>query len=144
MIIQRRRLCIGALSLVPCLAPAPSGIPTASASAPPVVALSVSYSHVGPLQLRATLNCRTGMQRATGFLARHSAALLCRRARLLRSFLASIPDPRRLCSQIYGGPDRALIAGTIGGIRIGRHFARTDGCKTSDWNRARLLLPPVP
>jgi len=115
----------------------------ASASAPPPVALSISYSNGGTGHLHATLTCRSGLPRATGFLAARSKLLLCRRARQLRSFLASLPDPRRLCSLIYGGPERALIKGTIGTTRIYRRLARTNGCEIAEWNRVGLLLPSV-
>jgi len=128
--------------VVVALAGAPLGALAATGgTTPPVVGLSISYSNGGTRHLHAALTCRTGLQRAIGFLARRSNVLLCRRARQLRSFLASRPDPRRLCSQIYGAPDRALIAGTIGGTRIYRRFARTDGCQVADWNQAALLLP---
>jgi hypothetical protein len=109
----------------------------------PAVRLSISYFNGTTGHLQATLSCRPKPQRATGFLARRSTVLLCRRAVQLRSFLASSPDPRRLCSLIYGGPQRAVISGTIGRTQIHRRFARTNGCEIADWSRVYLLLPTV-
>jgi hypothetical protein len=106
------------------------------------VSLSITHSAGGADRAGATLTCRAGLARATGFLARRSTPLLCRRARVLRAFLASPPDPGRVCTQVYGGPDRALIRGRIGTTSIRRRFGRADGCQIADWTRASLLLPP--
>ncbi|MFL5820200.1 MAG: hypothetical protein ACJ76S_05900 [Solirubrobacteraceae bacterium] len=120
----------------PCV---PASVTTAP---PPSVALSITYTAGSSVHAGATLTCRSGLARATGFLVHRSTALLCRRARVMRLFLASAPARGRLCSQIYGGPDRALIRGTIGTDSIRRRFGRADGCQIADWTRARLLLPP--
>ena len=115
---------------------------TIAAAAPAPVTLTVRYSngsHVGQV---AHLHCRGDHARADGFL-RTSARPACRRARRIAAFLAAKPDPTRICSQIYGGPQRARITGTIGGRRIDRRFKRTDGCQTADWQRAVPVLPRV-
>ena len=110
-------------------------------------------AHAGAISLRvssddgaghrrsATLTCSADGRRATGFLRHRDPVRLCRRAARLRAFLASSPDPARVCTEIYGGADTALIAGTIGGTRVRRAFGRADGCQLADWDRARALLP---
>ena len=115
---------------------------TIAAAAPAPVTLTVRYSngsHVGQV---AHLRCRGDHARADGFL-RTSARPACRRARRIAAFLAAKPDPTRICSQIYGGPQRARITGTIGARHIDRRFKRTDGCQTADWQRAVPVLPRV-
>jgi hypothetical protein len=89
--------------------------------------------------MRASLRC-DGEPRASGFGGR-SAADLCRAATRLGRFLVGQPDPRRACTQIYGGPERARISGTINGARVDRRLSRTDGCRISDWERAATLIP---
>ena len=49
-----------------------------------------------------------------------------------------------LCTQIYGGPQKAVVKGTIGSARIWSSFRRRDGCEISRWTRfSPWLLPPA-
>ena len=105
------------------------------------VRLTVTFSRVPGARHVAHLRCTASSARADGFLRAVGARRACATARRIAGFLASRPDPNRACSQIFGGPERALVAGTIGGRRIRRAFARTDGCKVADWRRAMPLLP---
>jgi hypothetical protein len=48
-----------------------------------------------------------------------------------------------LCTQIYGGPQVALVTGTIDGRRVWARFQRRDGCEIARWKRVSpWLLPP--
>jgi hypothetical protein len=87
----------------------------------------------------ATLEC-DGSTDASGFSGRDPAKL-CALARRLDSFLTRAPDPRRACTQIYGGPQTARIRGTIEGREVNRRLSRTNGCEIADWDRVALLLP---
>jgi Subtilisin inhibitor-like len=75
---------------------------------------------------------------ARGTVARPASA--CRR--LLsggRSLFA--PTPRGVaCTQIYGGPQAAVVTGTLAGGRIWATFHRRDGCEVARWNRVSFLL----
>ena len=44
------------------------------------------------------------------------------------------------CSQIYGGPEIATIAGTVKGHKVNAKFSRTDGCQIARWNSAIALF----
>ena len=44
------------------------------------------------------------------------------------------------CTQIYGGPETAAIAGTVKGRKINSKFSRTDGCQIARWNTARAFF----
>ena len=44
------------------------------------------------------------------------------------------------CSQIFAGPQVALVTGTYGGRRISARFRRTDSCQTERWNRVAFLF----
>src|SRR5919197_6222623 len=51
------------------------------------------------------------------------------------------PVPRGIaCSQIYGGPQGALVRGTYGGRRVWARFKRSDGCQVERWNRISFLF----
>jgi hypothetical protein len=55
---------------------------------------------------------------------------------------APIP-PRTTCTEIYGGPQRALVAGTVAGKHVWAVLTRTNGCQIARWNRlSPWLLPP--
>jgi len=66
-------------------------------------------------------------------------ARACRLLKSLRSPFAPVP-PTVACSQIYGGPQVALVRGTFQGRRVWATFTRTDGCQTERWNRVAFLF----
>jgi hypothetical protein len=70
-------------------------------------------------------------------------AVACRRLASGGSKLFA-PLPRDIvCTEIYGGPQKARIVGTLAGKRIWATFTRTNGCEIDRWNRVSpWLLPP--
>ena len=47
------------------------------------------------------------------------------------------------CTEIYGGPQKARVVGTVGGTRVWATFARANGCEFARWNRiSPWLVPP--
>ena len=114
----------------------------AAATAAPVT-LTVRYSNGSDVEHVAHLRCRGDNARADGFLRDAGAATACRRARAIATFLATRPSAKRICTQIYGGRQRARITGTIGTRRIDRRLKRTNGCEIGDWQHAVPLVPRV-
>jgi hypothetical protein len=48
-----------------------------------------------------------------------------------------------VCTQIYGGPQVALVTGTLDGRRLWARFQRRNGCEIDRWNGlGPWLLPP--
>lgn len=89
-----------------------------------------------------TLTCRPGEKRATGALAKRApAARLCADAAALGPFLLAKSPGKRVCTQLYGGPQTARITGTIDGRRVNRTFRRTNGCEVEDYERVAKILP---
>jgi hypothetical protein len=84
--------------------------------------------------VRWSLRCKP----AGGTLPRPGRA--CRMLQALRSPFASVP-PGEMCTQIYGGPQVALVRGTFLGRPISASFTRTDGCQVYRWNRVAFLFP---
>jgi hypothetical protein len=108
----------------------------------PAVRLTVDFTRRGGVGHQiAHVQCTAAGNRVDGFLRAVGARRACATARRIAGLLASGPDPHRACTQIYGGPERALVTGTIGSRRIHRGFSRTNGCGVSDWRRAMPLLP---
>lgn len=57
--------------------------------------------------------------------------------------LLTLSDPDRepeFCTEIYGGPDKATIAGTVDGEPVDAEVARNNGCGISDWDSLEPLL----
>ncbi len=46
-----------------------------------------------------------------------------------------------VCTQIYGGAQEALVAGTVRGERVWVRFSRRNGCEIGRWNRLAPLFP---
>jgi hypothetical protein len=109
----------------------------------PQIDLAISVNDGEGTTRRAALRCGDGKRTVSGFLQDHPGKL-CRSARRLGPFLASRPERNRVCIQIYGGPETALIRGTVGQFDADRRFSRSDGCQIADWNRAVPLLPRRP
>lgn len=81
-----------------------------------------------------TLRCAP----AGGTLPRRAAACtqLARRAHPF----AAVPKDA-VCTQIYGGPQQALVTGRFRGRVIRARFSRANGCEIARWDRVRLLFP---
>jgi hypothetical protein len=110
-------------------------------SSPSPVKLTVRYFDGTAPDHVAHLRCRSTSDRADGFLRDAGAGDACRRARRIAAFLDARPSKDRLCTKIYGGPQRGRITGTIGARSVDRRFKRTDGCAIGDWQYAVPLLP---
>jgi hypothetical protein len=64
----------------------------------------------------------------------------CRRLARLKTPFA--PTPRGVaCTQIYGGPQVALVTGRFRGRSVRVRFNRRDGCEIDRWNRVAFLFP---
>jgi len=112
------------------------------AAAAPSVRLTIDFARrPGAAHAIAHVRCGASGGSVDGFLRRVGAPRACAQARRIARLLTGQPDPHRACSQIYGGPERALVTGTIGGRRIRHGFSRTNGCGIADWRRAMPLLP---
>ena len=113
--------------------------PTAATSDP--VTLTVTFFRRPGARSVAHLRCRGSRATADGFLRAVGARRACAHARGVARLLTTGPDPHRACSEIFGGPERALVTGRIGDRRVRRGFKRTDGCEVADWRRAMPLVP---
>jgi Subtilisin inhibitor-like len=122
------------------LALAATVVATASAGASSGTSLRITYwaDSAKPLARSSwTLRCEpTG-----GSLPRPTRAcqrLLAGGARLFA------PVPKGMaCTEIYGGPQRTRIVGSLRGRRIWATVTRTNGCEIERWQRiSPWLVPP--
>lgn len=54
---------------------------------------------------------------------------------------APVP-PDRVCAEIYGGSQTALVTGTWNGEPVDAQFSRTNGCEIARWDQVSVLLDP--
>jgi hypothetical protein len=73
-----------------------------------------------------------------GSLPRRAEACT-RLARMTRPFAPTPKDTA--CTEIYGGPQQALVWGRLRGYPVRRSFSRTNGCEIARWNRLRYVFP---
>ena len=89
----------------------------------------------GDDRLMITLDDGSGRVTATP-IACVDAAALCAE---LRVILAEPGD--RVCTQIYGGPERILVRGTLDGVPVDLTVTRTDGCEIDRYERITAAIP---
>jgi hypothetical protein len=118
--------------------------PAAPRATSPAVELNVLYDDGSGRKTTGALTCRGTESRATGALEGRgaSAEKLCEQARGNAELLTTKPDKGRTCTQVYGGPETAVVTGAIDGEKVDRRFTRTNGCEIADYARASGLLQP--
>lgn len=52
----------------------------------------------------------------------------------------ALPDPNRMCTQQYGGPQKARVTGTLDGKPVDKEFSLTDGCRIAEWQAMQPLF----
>jgi hypothetical protein len=68
------------------------------------------------------------------------AAAACRQLLAVRAPFAPVPGGMA-CTEIYGGPQEALVRGRHRGRTVWARFDRTDGCQIARWEKVRRLFP---
>jgi hypothetical protein len=69
-----------------------------------------------------------------------SAGRACRRLSALTGNPFAPTPPGTMCTQIYGGPEEALVIGSFRGRKVWARFSRVDGCAVDRWNRLSFLF----
>ena len=67
-------------------------------------------------------------------------AVACRRLLATGRGIFAPTPPDSICTEIYGGPQEALVTGTLRGAKIWARFRRRDGCEIARWNRVAFLF----
>jgi hypothetical protein len=63
----------------------------------------------------------------------------CRRLAALKQPFTPVP-PDVVCTQVFAGPQEALVTGTFRGRKVWARFNRRNGCQTDRWNRHAFLF----
>jgi hypothetical protein len=54
---------------------------------------------------------------------------------------ALFPGTDRMCTQVYGGPEVAVVSGDLEGQPVQATIRRSDGCGIADWEALQAVLP---
>ena len=125
-------LFIAAVMLTACGSPAPV---TADA------ALDVHVDLGDGRQRQGILTCAGGTAKGTGHLesnARAACAAVLEESN--RKFLTEDPPKDQVCTQVYGGPQKATVTGRIRGRPVQATITRTNGCSIAQWDALVALL----
>ena len=74
---------------------------------------------------------------AAGTLPRRATA--CERLGQLSAPFRSV-DKNMACTEIYGGPQQAVVSGTFRGNRLWVVLKASNGCEIARWNKLRFLV----
>ena len=92
--------------------------------------------------IRCADSAEASVEGTAGIDARDACRALARPAvqnRLIRG-----PSAERVCTQVYGGPQTAMLSGTLEGQSVNAVVTRDDGCGIGDWdNLLKDILLPV-
>jgi hypothetical protein len=69
-------------------------------------------------------------------------ASACAQLMALKAPFASTPKWTP-CTQVYGGPQEALVVGRFRGEPVRAHFNMNGGGEIARWKRIRFLFPPT-
>ncbi|HEY7792597.1 MAG TPA: SSI family serine proteinase inhibitor [Gaiellaceae bacterium] len=114
------------------------GASSAGTGAAPTTELRISFFEDG--QVAATGADRSWTLRcapAGGTLPRRVAA--CQKLDQMRNPFAPLRKDLQ-CTQIYGGPERAVITGTYEGRRVWVLLAQRNGCEIARWRKLAFLV----
>ncbi len=65
----------------------------------------------------------------------------CRELARLGSRAFRPVPPDMACTELYGGPQQAIVSGRVEGRRVWAKLTRVDGCQIARWDRVPSLLP---
>ncbi|MGH3654076.1 hypothetical protein [Glutamicibacter sp.] len=68
------------------------------------------------------------------------ASKACLQLELEPSVITRKVDPHEICTEIYGGPQRAEVSGALHGDPVNASFSRHNGCAIDRWDTASFLL----
>lgn len=123
----------------------PAASPTASSpSAPPAAATSLSVELMADGEAVTdtwTLACDGAAP--TGESGAPDPAAACAALAEGGTALFAEPGSDVACTMQYGGPQRAVVSGTVEGEEVAAEFAASDGCQISRWDALSGLLGPA-
>lgn len=122
----------------PMPAPTASGSPTSTAAA--AVDLSVNLTDSPDATPRVFRLVADGSTPSAESTLPDPAAALAAVKQYGAELFFKLPDPDRICTQQYGGPEVAIVTGWFDGKPVNTTFKRTNGCEISSWQALAPLF----
>ena len=111
----------------------------------PIATLDITVTHPEADAVSYIISCQgdtatitppvEGLDEMSACLALNSAQV--------QDLLVNGPDPGRICTEIYGGPDEALVVGTINDQPVDTVITRNNGCGIADWDDTLGAILPA-
>lgn len=123
--------------------PGPGGTGAPSGSATPPMAgidLAITLTEAPGTAPRTFRLVAAGSTPAPESTLPDSAAALAAVEQHGEKIFFALPDPNRVCTQQYGGPQLATVTGTFKGRTVNAAFSRTDGCEIARWQALAPLF----
>ncbi len=113
----------------------------------PIADLTVAYSHPDDgVELTYRIACLGDTATITGDDTAVDAAAACLALvePAVQTRLVDGPPADQVCTEIYGGPDVAVVTGTLDDQPVDATVDRTNGCGISDWEDLLGDVLPAP
>jgi hypothetical protein len=99
---------------------------------------SDSAASTAPTELAVTRSDDSGSSPPVDLDCAGAGAPVCARVVALLPELRPAPD--EVCTQIYGGPERIEVRGTVGGAPVRVEVTRTNGCEIGRYDTLEAAL----
>lgn len=111
----------------------------------PVATLSITISHPDAVDTSYTVSCLGDTATIVGDVDINADEACTNLADDdVQSRLLEGPSEDQACTEIYGGPDEAMIVGTYEGETVDTTIDRVNGCGIDDWDiLLDGILPPA-
>jgi hypothetical protein len=134
--------------------PAPSSVPQESLTTPsPSLTTSEPASgeagDIGPVDLTAVVDDGAGGKTTYTLTCEPTGGdveqpeVACEQLSTTAALPLQPVDPDMMCTQVYGGPQTAVVTGTVNGQPVDSTFSRVNGCEISRWDAMTALLGVV-
>ncbi|MFV1989352.1 MAG: hypothetical protein ACC652_01265 [Acidimicrobiales bacterium] len=109
----------------------------------PVATFDITITYPDANDVDYTISCLGDTASVTGEVDVDGPAACTRLAdEDVRVRLVEGPPPDQICTEIYGGPDVAIIVGSHDGDVVDTTVDRTNGCGIDDWDQLlKGILP---
>lgn len=108
--------------------------------------ITIEVTHPSAAPVSFTIDCLGDTFTVTPAIQGIDGAAACARLgdAAVMDRLVSGPPAGRICTEIYGGEDVAVVTGTLDDLDIAARFDRTNGCGIADWDTLLAgILPPA-
>ena len=111
-----------------------------------VANLRIVYEHPDVGTITYQVSCEGDTATIVGDIGGIDAAEACTALKdpAVRQRLVDGPPADQACTEIYGGPETAVISGSVEGEQVETMVDRANGCGIDDWDNLLSTMLPAP